>query len=105
MKYEINSNGQIRLENEKYWILSGELNNFNREELSNILTDIENVLNGKYENSSFSKNVIVVGFDKDIAQIEDFDGVIGEESTEDIYKMLKEWLFILQDRESRQSQQ
>jgi len=91
MKYIIDNNGQINLEDEKYWILSGELNNFNKNDLTEILVDIENVMSGKYERSSFSDNVIVVDFDKSIAKIEGYDGIIGEEPTECIYKMLKEW--------------
>ena len=103
MKYSIDDNGQIKLEDEKYWILSGELNNFNMNDLSEILVDIENVVSGKYEGSSFSDNVIVVGFDRSIAKIEGYDGIIGEESTESIYKMLKEWHTILKEKVGKQS--
>ncbi|MBB6460303.1 hypothetical protein [Flammeovirga kamogawensis] len=103
MKYTIDDNGQIKLEDKKYWILSGELNNFNINDLLEILVDIENVVSGKYEGSSFSDNVIVVNFDRSIAKIEGYDGVIGEESTENIYKMLKEWYTILKEKEDQHS--
>ena len=102
MKYIINNKGQIKLEDEKYWMLSGELNNFNRNDLSEILADMENVISGKYESSSFSENVVIVDFDKNIAKIEDYEGIIGEELTENIYKMLKEWYSFLEGQENQQ---
>lgn len=98
MKYTIDNHGKIELEDKKYWILSGELNNFNVTDLSEILRDMENVILGKYESSSFSENVIVVNFDRSIAKIEGYDGIIGEESTENIYKMLKEMLRLKKEK-------
>ena len=97
MKYTIDDNGQIQLENKRYWIFSGELNNFSLDDLSEILVDIENVMSGKHEGSSFSENVIIVSFDRNMAKIEGYDGVIGEESTESIYKMLKKWHATLEE--------
>jgi len=92
MKYSIDSKGQIALENKKYWILSGELNNFSRDDLEDIIQDFENVFQGKYEESSFSQNVAIVSFTKENTTIEDYDGVLGQESSLEIYNMLKIFL-------------
>lgn len=90
MKYKI-ENGGIFLEDEKYCILSTELNHFNIEILDSIIRDMENVLNGIYEASSFSDIVSIVSFDRDSSTIEDYENIIGEESTIDIYNMLLEF--------------
>lgn len=82
-------NGVITLKEKKYWILSGELNNFNIEELNDIIDDFENVIRDEYQESSFSENVVVVSFNRDVAIIEDYDNVLGKEPTQEIYEMLK----------------
>jgi|GEM_PF-3773998 len=89
MKYKI-INKQISLADNKYWILSGELNNYSIEQLNETLSDMENVFDGKYTISSFYGSVVFcVEYDKNIAKIEYYDEYIGEEPTIEIYNMLK----------------
>lgn len=90
MRYIIEEKG-ITLLDEKYWILSGELNSYSVDELNDILLDIENVFNGKNHESSFSNNVAIVSFTKDKSKIEYFGDFIGEEPTNDIYEMIKNY--------------
>ncbi|HEY9007693.1 MAG TPA: hypothetical protein VIM75_16250 [Ohtaekwangia sp.] len=90
MRY-ITEAAKITLLDEKYWILSSELNNYNIEELNDILLDIENVFNEEYHESSFSNNVAVVSFTKEKSKIEYYGDFVGEESTNDIYEMIKNY--------------
>lgn len=100
IKYEI-INKQISLADNKYWILSGELNNYSVEQLNETLTEMENVFNGKYVSSSFYGNVVFcVEYNKDFAKIEYYDEYIGEESTIEIYKMLKNFRDRLKEQNS-----
>ncbi|RZS92435.1 hypothetical protein [Aquimarina brevivitae] len=93
MNYKINKEGIISLEH-RYWILSGELNDFSISELDTIIKDMNNVLEGKYSSSSFSKNIITVNFDNQKVIIEDLDKVIGEEKTTLFFKAIKELINI-----------
>jgi hypothetical protein len=90
MRYIIEET-RITILDEKYWILSGELNNYGVDELNDILLDIENIFNGKYHESSFSNNVAIVSFTKEKSKIEYYGDFVGEESTNDIYEMIKSY--------------
>lgn len=89
MKYTIDNNGVLKLDEPNYWILSGELNNMSIGRLNEIIEDMEDVFNGKFEESSFSENVIVVNFNKSYATIEDYEKILGKEPVLDFYDMLK----------------
>jgi hypothetical protein len=91
MEYKIEGK-QINLAEKKYWIFSGELNNYSIGQLTQTIRDMENVFNGVYSSSSFYGEVVFcVEYDKDLAKIEYYNEYIGEESTLEIYNMLKEY--------------
>jgi hypothetical protein len=100
MEYKIEGR-QINLAEEKYWILSGELNNYSIEQLSQAITDMEKVFNGVYPSSSFYGEVVFcVEYDKDLAKIEYYNDYVGEEPTIEIYNMLKSYRDKLMDYEN-----
>jgi hypothetical protein len=88
MKFKIKP--YIIIDNENYQTLITEIMNFSLDVLNGIIIDFENVFNGKYEASSFcGQHMAIVDFDNKIAKISYFDELIGEESTVDIYNMLR----------------
>jgi hypothetical protein len=99
MEYTIEGR-QISLAEKKYWIFSGELNNYSIEQLNQSIIDMENVFNDKYPSSSFYGEVVFcVEYDKSLAKIEYYSDFIGEEPTIEIYNMLKAYRDKLKDYE------
>lgn len=99
MKYSIKP--FLIAEDNRYQTLITEITGLSIAELNLILEDFENVFSGKYEASSFSGNVAVVEFDKMSSRISHFDELIGEEPTNEIYTMLKEYRDALVNYESK----
>ena len=91
MEYKINGR-QITLFDNKYWIFSGELNNYNLEQLNEAIENIENVFKGHYQASSFFGDVVfTVEFDNEMSRIAYYDELVCEEPTIEIYNMLKDY--------------
>jgi hypothetical protein len=81
MNYTI-KNKQIIISENKYWLFSGELNNFTVEQLNQTIADMENILDNKYGSSSFYGEVVFcVEYDKNTAKIEYYNEHIGVEPT------------------------
>ncbi|MCH4830024.1 MULTISPECIES: hypothetical protein [Flavobacterium] len=103
MEYTI-VNRQINISDKKYWILSGELNNYTIKQLNQTISDMEDVFNGKYPSSSFYGEVVFcVEYDKSKAKIEYYSEYVSEEPTLDIYNMLKDFRDKLIKYESEQN--
>ncbi len=100
MQYKIDHK-QLSISDDKYWILSGELNKYSVQELEQAILDMENVFNDKYSASSFYGEVVFcVEYNKDIAKIEYYSEYVGEEPTLEIYNMLKAYRDKLKDYEN-----
>lgn len=90
MEYKI-EDGKVEISNEKYWIFSGELNNYSLDQLNTVINEIQDVIGGKYEFSSFCGDVVfTVEYNKSSAKIEYYNDSIGEEDTMDILTMLED---------------
>lgn len=82
----------IRCRDPKYGTLFDELLNYNIDDLNFAIEDIENVFNGKYKASSLNGAIMSsIDYDKEKAVITYYDELIGEESTQEIYQMLKDY--------------
>lgn len=68
---------------------------FSLVELMEAVASLKDVLDGRVRINSFSKNVAVVEYDSKVARISHFDEVIGEEPTEELYAMMRNYLTAL----------
>ena len=96
----------IKLDNSiyhnKYDTLITEIMAMSIEELNEVISGIENVFAGIWELNSFTgQHMTSVSYDKEKAVISYFDDVIGEESTMEIYNMLKEYRDKLSNYENK----
>lgn len=78
----------IVFDNSEYQTFATELMNFSCSELEVIISEMECVLNGSIKLNSFSSNIIVVEYDMKNAKISQFDELMGEELTIDLYNFL-----------------
>jgi hypothetical protein len=82
----------LNISNNKYWILSSEISGLSSTQLMDAISDMESVFNGKWMVNTFcGQHMSCVEHNKDTARITYFDEFIGEESTKEIYNMLKEY--------------
>jgi hypothetical protein len=88
MNAKINNSGKLEFQDSKLAILADEMNEFSVKELNAIIQDMESVFAGKYPESSFSKEMMVVSFDKDQAKVEDFDGEVESIPTPVFYDII-----------------
>ena len=82
-------------DNPDYGILFDEIMNYSIEDLRKVIDLMKKVLDGKVISNSFSNNLVVVEYDSKIANITQFDELVGEEKTIDIYEMLCDYYELL----------
>jgi hypothetical protein len=88
MNAKINNSGKVEFQDPKLAVLADEMNEFSVEELNAIIKDMDSVFEGKYAESSFSKEMMVVSFDKDRAVVEGFDGEVESIPTHVFYDII-----------------
>jgi hypothetical protein len=81
-----------------YNVLFDEIMAMPLSQIIDVIEGMENVFNGKWQSNSFcGQHMAVVDYDKERARISNFEELIGEEPTIEIYNMLTAYRDKLQD--------